>query len=663
MLAHHELCIDDMIDVYSDSVGDEEYLNIDVLVDKIVLHSDVYEDNNSYGEMSICLDSCAGESIFKSKNLFRNFRQSDVPVIVRGVNSDSNPMIVTEEGETEFGTVYYSEYCVANVLSLGNAVDEFHIVRYLDKFDRFIVQVNKKGPIYTFHRDTNTNTYICDLANDVTDSNTVTGRHIVTLVSSVSDNMKKYSTREVKQAALARRYQINLGPCSSTDLIKLITQGKLDNNRIVAQDVIRAYDIWGPALANLKGKTTSHKSELQEEISVLNAQLKVDQIMFVDLMFVNSIPYLVSVFKPLEYVSVSKLAKKDILSIYNTVINHVNSIRKHGLNITMLRVDGESAISTDWFNSKINAEGIILDTTGAGEAVSVVERKIRQIKERFRGISNTLPFKLTETLETWLVKYVVSRIVLVPTKNSIEFVSPREKLWGRRINVDKELKHGFGDYVQVHSSVVNNSMYERTSGAIALMPSGNLEGSWYFYLLHNGEIVKRNKATTMPITDDIIAYLNSKAVGRKGKIHNIDKPLFEMGNQHIPIDDYDDDIEFNAAGNDQPDVFHDIPIENLLDDNFGDEYPYEHSQDNHQHNDDINDNHVLDNNDINDNHIDNEIIRSIVEPYDVVAQDNILNQVHHDDIADPNELNIRGDNRALLDDTFGIDSDDDKIVI
>ena len=222
MLAHHELCIDDMIDVYSESVSDEEYLNLDVLVDKIVLHSDIYEDSNSYGEMSICLDSCAGESIIKSKNLFRNFRQSDVPVIVRGVNSDS-PMIVTEEGKTEFGTVCNSEYCVANNLSLGNAVDEFHIVRYLDKFDRFIVQVNKKGP--RFYRDTNTNTYICDLDNDVTDSNTVTGRHIVALVSSVTDN----SAREVKEAALARRYQINLGPCSSTDLIKLITQGKLDN--------------------------------------------------------------------------------------------------------------------------------------------------------------------------------------------------------------------------------------------------------------------------------------------------------------------------------------------------------------------------------------------------------------------------------------------------
>ena len=65
-----------------------------------------------------------------------------------------------------------------------------------------------------------------------------------------------------------------------------------------------------------------------------------------------------------------------------------------------------------------------MDTTGAGEAASVVER------------------------------------------NNPDYVSPREKLWGRRINVDKELKHGFGEYVQVHTSQVDNTMNERTSGAL-----------------------------------------------------------------------------------------------------------------------------------------------------------------------------------------------------
>ena len=106
-----------------------------------------------------------------------------------------------------------------------------------------------------------------------------------------------------------------------------------------------------------------------------------------------------------------------------------------------------------------------------------------------------------------------------------------------------------------------------------------------------------------------------------------------MGNQHIPIDDYDEDIEFNAAGNDRPDVFNDVPIGNPLDNNLGEEYPYEHDQDDHHNNDDINNNHVLDNNDINENHID--MTQNNLEPYDVVAQNTIINQVNHDGIADP----------------------------
>ena len=176
--------------------------------------------------------------------------------------------------------------------------------------------------------------------------------------------------------------------------------------------------------------------------------------MFVDLMFVNSVPYLISVFKPLEYVAVTKLVKEDI----NT---------------------------------------------------------IRQDKERLRAIINTLPYRLTEQLESWLLRYVVSRINLVPTRNNPDYVSPREKLWGRRINVDKELKHGFGEYVQVHTSQVDNTMNERTSGALSLMPSGNLEGSLYYYLLINNLVDNRNKARPIPITDDIISFMNNKSIGRK----------------------------------------------------------------------------------------------------------------------------------------------------
>ena len=69
--------------------------------------------------------------------------------------------------------------------------------------------------------------------------------------------------------------------------------------------------------------------------------------------------------------------------------------------------------------------------------------------------------------------------------------------------MDKKLKHGFGDYVQVHTSLVDNTMTERTSGTLSSMPSGKLEGSWYYYLLINNQVVQRNRATCIFITDDI----------------------------------------------------------------------------------------------------------------------------------------------------------------
>ena len=380
--------------------------------------------------------------------------------------------------------------------------------------------------------------------------------------------------------------------------------------------------------------------------------------MSVDLLFVNTVPYLISVFKPLDYVAVDKLVKKNVSSLLNTVISQMNNIKRHGLNITICRVDGESAISTEYFNSRISATGTILDTTGAGEAVSVVERKIRQVKERFRGIACTLPYKLTEFLESWLVKYVVSRIVLVPTSNSLEYTSPREKLWNRRINVDKELRHGFGDYVQVHNNVVDNSMYERTAGAIALMPSGNLEGSWFYYLLHNGKVIKRNKATVLPITEEIILYLNNKASHRKGKIHSVDKPIFERGNHNMIIEDIDE-MNIIDLGIDQPNNTN-MPVDELLNLNelpiLEEEYMHEYNQHDDEYHDINNEEAIHDNM--------NEVNNDDINPAHIQQHD-IYEYNHEDekDIEDPTELQIRGNNQELLDDIFGIDDDNDDNVI
>ena len=77
--------------------------------------------------------------------MFTFITLSDSPLVVRGVNVDSSPMYVTYEGDTIFGVVYYSEDCVANVLSLGNAIDSSYKIRYLASHDEFLLQMTEGG--------------------------------------------------------------------------------------------------------------------------------------------------------------------------------------------------------------------------------------------------------------------------------------------------------------------------------------------------------------------------------------------------------------------------------------------------------------------------------------------------------------------------------------
>ena len=97
--------------------------------------------------------------------------------------------------------------------------------------------------------------------------------------------------------------------------------------------------------------------------------------------------------------------------------------------------------------------------------------------------------------------------------------SPREMFTHRKLDYKRDLSVDFGDYLQAWTpNHKTNSMHSRTNGCIALMPTGNVQGTVRCFQLHNGAIVNRDNFTILPMPDHVVAHLNDLAARDKRPI-------------------------------------------------------------------------------------------------------------------------------------------------
>jgi len=107
------------------------------------------------------------------------------------------------------------------------------------------------------------------------------------------------------------------------------------------------------------------------------------------------------------------------------------------------------------------------------------------VKERVRAIVNSLLFKSNPPR---LIAELYTMLYFgFPHKDGIHVtLSPRKLLTGLAIDYNKHCKVAFGTYVQVHEEG-DNLLGPGTSGAIALQPTGNEQGGYYFLNHHSGK--------------------------------------------------------------------------------------------------------------------------------------------------------------------------------
>jgi hypothetical protein len=156
--------------------------------------------------------------------------------------------------------------------------------------------------------------------------------------------------------------------------------------------------------------------------------------------------------------------------------------------------------------------GVHLNTTVQDEHVGEIERYIRTVKEQARAIYNMLPFdKMQNRLVTEMVYSGVFWMNNFPAMGGVsETTSPREIMTVQSLDYNKHFRLEFGSYVQVHEQN-DNSMVARTTGAIALRPTGNVQGGYYFMSLTTGKCLIQKHWTPILMTANIIARVQDLA--------------------------------------------------------------------------------------------------------------------------------------------------------
>jgi hypothetical protein len=170
-----------------------------------------------------------------------------------------------------------------------------------------------------------------------------------------------------------------------------------------------------------------------------------------------------------------------------------------------------------------------------------VDRKIRFIKDSMRSMLNSLPYKLPKSLLQYAVMFAVSRANLVrhSATHELHQLSPKELFTGVKSDYKRDLRVAFGDYCEVRAPYSNNSMNEKTSSGIALLPTGNANG----FMLKSKRVVIRDKFVVLPnIPDTIVVQMNYIARGEM------------QGSNIISSDDKDDN---NSSATSAPS--HEIP--------------------------------------------------------------------------------------------------------
>ena len=197
------------------------------------------------------------------------------------------------------------------------------------------------------------------------------------VVSTVEENIKGLTKREVEQAKLARQLQIRLGYPSVSDILEGIKNGRILNSPVLKQDFKNAIRIWGKDLGSIKGKTIRTKPD-RVIVETINVSVDKEVVLCADIFYISGIcKFLLSISLRLTLLIATHLKDRTEASVREALMAHVSIYKSRGFAVKMILFDGEGAVASA--TTYLQETGITVNTTVKNEHIPEVERAGHQL--------------------------------------------------------------------------------------------------------------------------------------------------------------------------------------------------------------------------------------------------------------------------------------------
>ena len=423
---------------------------------------------------------------------------------------------------TNVGKVWFDNQMMANVLSHARLADD-------PNFEVDYIKKTKDGGDYftLTHLPTNKTIKFVRIGNHYAYKPSITA---VGLVQTVEDNKKLFSKAQVDRADKARNLMKTLMMPTVKTLKRAILTNQIQNCPVTDTDCDVAIQIYGKDIASLKGKSTRSRPTPAEHdvVSIPKRLLYLHKNvhLFMDIMYVNGLPFLMTISKHLYYRTATYLTDGKANTLYKAMDGIFNKYNNAGYKIKHISADNQFQASLEAIQDGLK---VTLHFSAAQEHVPEAERNIRTVKETIRSVIASIPYAyLLNIMTKMLVIEATNRLNFFVNVNGIEHYSPRQLLKEPKVDYGKHCQIPIFSYVQApHEATVYNSQQPRTLDCLYMRPLYTMHGGHQLYHIPTGKLITRHgKLHVIPTPSHVIEKINELGKKQNGSILKIESKYF-----------------------------------------------------------------------------------------------------------------------------------------